>query len=133
MKLRFILPWAMLSFLVFAQQVQIKPQVQGEVVFVSGGVAVDERNELRAMRSEYNLHLMFTRLGTGEYLSDIKVVINDALGHKVMDVMAEGPMLFARIKSGRYAVSAERRGQLVNKVIDISDEQVGSLSFTWAS
>lgn len=37
----------------------LKPQTQGGVSFVSGGIGSEERAELKAMRSNYNLSLLF--------------------------------------------------------------------------
>ena len=131
MKLHFLMPWVMLSFLVYAQQPSIKPQVQGEVNFVSGGIGGDERDALQLMRANYNLHLLFSIRDTSEYLSDIKVSIADVTGNDLLDTVAEGPMLFARLKPGRYSISADRNGHLINKTVNISDKRGASLSFTW--
>lgn len=131
MKLHFILPWAMLSFLVFAQQPAITPQIQGEVSFVSGGIGGDERDALQDMRADYNLHLLFSIQGSGEYLSDIKVGITDATGHGLLETVSEGPMLFARLKPGIYRISADRDGHLITKTVNISIKRGASLSFTW--
>lgn len=131
MKLHYVLIWALLSFLVYAQQPSIKPQIQGEVSFVSGGIGADERDALQLMRADYNLHLLFSMRDTGEYLSDIKVVVTDATGNDLLETVAEGPMLFARLKPGRYSISADRNGHLINKTVNIGDKRDASLSFTW--
>jgi len=131
MKLHYFLPWALLSFLVYAQQPSIKPQIQGEVSFVSGGIGADERDALQLMRADYNLHLLFSMRDTGEYLSDIKVIIADATGNDLLETVAEGPMIFARLKPGRYSISAHRNGHLINKTVNISNKRSASLSFTW--
>ena len=132
MKLHFLLPWVMLSFLVYAQQPSIKPQVQGQVNFVSGGIGGDERDALQLMRADYNLHLMFSMQDSKEYLSEIKVSITDATGNGLLQTVAEGPMLFAGLKPGRYSISAVKNGHLINKTVNISDKRRTSLSFTWS-
>jgi len=131
MKFRFIAPWAMLSFLVFAEEPALQQQTQGEVSFVSGGVGGDERDAMRAVRSDYNLHLLFSVAGTGEYLSDVKICIKDAGGNNLLETVADGPMFFARLKPGRYIVSVDRDGQIVDKSANIDGKQQASLSFTW--
>ncbi|MCK9394742.1 MAG: carboxypeptidase regulatory-like domain-containing protein [Methylobacter sp.] len=90
------------SFPAAAEQSPIKPQTQGEVTFVSGGVGTDERNALQAMRDDYNLTLLFSVKGTGEYVSDVKVRITDSSGNLVLESVSDGPMLFAKLKPDRY-------------------------------
>jgi hypothetical protein len=73
MKFHFILPWAMLSFLVLVVQPVIKPQTQSKVNFVGGAIDEDERVAIQVMRADYNLSLLFLIEGTEEYLDDLKV------------------------------------------------------------
>lgn len=131
MKFRYFLPWLMLSFLVFAEETSLKPQTQGEVSFVSGGVGGDERDAMRAMRKDYNLSLLFSLEGSGEYLSDVRVSINDARGKNLLETVADGPMFFAKLDPGRYVIKVEQNGHAIKKNISIDDEQSVFLSFNW--
>ncbi|MFZ2404477.1 MAG: carboxypeptidase regulatory-like domain-containing protein, partial [Methylobacter sp.] len=79
--LAFILFCILFSFSAVAEPPLIKQQTQGEVPFVSGGVGGDEQNAMQAMRADYNLHLLFSIQGTGEYVSDVKVSIADSSGN----------------------------------------------------
>lgn len=126
-----ILSSIMLGFFALAEQTLIKPQTQGEVEFVSGGVGGDEQKSMQAMRADYNLHLLFSIKDTGEYVSDVKVHIADSNGHPLMESVSEGPMLFAKLKPGRYKVSVDRDGQVVHKAVKVTDRHKVSLSFTW--
>ncbi|MDO9048133.1 MAG: carboxypeptidase regulatory-like domain-containing protein [Methylobacter sp.] len=119
----------LISFSVGAEEFIIKPQTQGEVMFVTGGVGENERNAMQAMRAEYNLSLLFSVKDTGEYLSDVKVRIADSRGNTLMESVSDGPMLFAKLKPGRYIVSADRDGQVIHKKIMV--KQQTALSFTW--
>ena len=129
--LALILPCVLFSFPAFAEEALINPQTQGEVTFVSGGVGGDERNEMQALRAGYNLNLLFSIRGTGEYLSDVKVLIADAGGNVVLDALSDGPMLFAKLKPGRYVVSADRDGQVFQKRVTVGGNKRTSLSFSW--
>lgn len=126
-----VFPWLFLSFLAFAEAPLIKPQTQGEVSFVSGGVGGDERAAMQAMRADYNLSLLFSVAGTGEYLSDVKVSIKDANGNNFLDTVSDGPMLFARLKAGRYLVSADNNGQVIHKTATVKGRRLTSLAFVW--
>jgi len=120
----------LISFSVVAEPFIIKPQTQGEVTFVTGGVGEDERSAMQAMRADYNLNLLFSVKGTGEYVSDVKVRITDSRGNILLESVSDGPMLFAKLKPGRYIVSVEREGhQVIDKTVTV--KQRASLSFTW--
>jgi hypothetical protein len=131
MKLKFILPCLALSALVLAKEPLLKPQNQGDVSFVSGGVGGDERDEMHAIRSDYNLNLLFSTAGSGEYLSDIKVCIKDAGGNQLLETVADGPMFYARLKPGRYTVSADRGGMTIDKNVNVGSNRRAVLSFNW--
>ncbi len=114
-----------------AEQSSIKPQSQGEVTFVSGGIGEDEQHAMQAMRGDYNLNLLFSIQGSGEYLSDVKVQVADSTGNTVLESVSDGPMLFAKLKPGRYAIAVDREGQVVRKKATISGTKRTSLIFTW--
>ncbi|MGZ8159675.1 MAG: carboxypeptidase-like regulatory domain-containing protein [Methylobacter sp.] len=129
--LAFILLCILFSFSAVAEPPLIKQQTQGEVPFVSGGVGGDEQNAMQAMRTDYNLHLLFSTQGTGEYVSDVKVSIADSSGNILVEAVSDGPMFFAKLKPGRYTVAIDRDGQVSRKTANIKGTQRTSLSFTW--
>jgi hypothetical protein len=114
-----------------ADQTPLTRQSQGEVTFVSGGVGEDERNTLQTMRADYNLSLLFTVKGTGEYLSDTKIRIEDQHGVVWLETVADGPMLFAKLKPGRYNVSATQNGYQIYQKVLIGGKKSTALSFAW--
>lgn len=119
------------GFSAFAEDFSIKPQTQGEVTFVSGGVGGDEQKEMQAIRAGYNLHLLFSIKGTGEYVSDVNVRITHSNGYTVMESLSDGPMLFAKLKPGRYTVAVDRYGRVIRKTATVTDNRTVSLSFAW--
>lgn len=131
MKIKYMLPWAMLSFLAFAEQPLLQPQTQGEVSFISGGIGVNERNAMHAMRQDYNLNLLFSEASSGSYLSDVKVNIHDASGNSLLDTLANGPLFYAKLKPGRYTVSVDHNGHTINKTTKVAKQQRTALSFIW--
>ncbi|WP_150047958.1 carboxypeptidase-like regulatory domain-containing protein [Methylomonas rhizoryzae] len=131
MKLKFIVPWLMLSFFAFAEDPPLSPQIQGEVRFVSGGIGYREREAMQVMRADYNLLLLFAEKGTGNYLSDVQVVVKDQSGHTVMETVADGPMLFAKLSPGHYSVEADHNGHSIAKIVNVGSQRQTSLSFAW--
>ncbi len=129
--LALILPCVLFSLPALAEQSGIQPQTQGEVTFVSGGVGGEEQNALQAMKADYNLNLLFSVQGTGEYLSDVKVTITDTSGNVFLETVAEGPKLFANLKAGRYIVTVDQAGRVQHKTVTVGGNRGTSLSFTW--
>jgi hypothetical protein len=120
----------LVSLPTLAEQSSIQPQTQGEVSFVSGGVGGVEQQAMQAMQADYNLNLLFSVQGTGEYLSDVQVTIRDAQGNVFLETVADGPKLFANLKPGRYLVTANQNGRVVQKKATVGNHRT-SLSFTW--
>lgn len=130
LQLSLVLSCILFSFQAVADSL-IKPQTQGDVTFVSGGVGGDERNAMQALRADYNLSLLFSVQGSGEYLSEVKVSITDKNGNTFLDTVSDGPMLLASLKPGHYTVTAEVDGQVAHKKATIVANKRTSLSFIW--
>jgi hypothetical protein len=130
LQITLILSCILFSFQAIAESI-IKPQTQGDVTFVSGGVGGDERNAMQAIRADYNLSLLFSVQGSGEYLSDVKVSITDSKGNVFLETVADGPMLLASLKPGHYTVTAELDGQVAHKKATVVGNKRTSLSFIW--
>jgi hypothetical protein len=130
LQLTLILSCILISFQAVADSL-IKPQTQGDVTFVSGGVGGDERSAMQALRADYNLSLLFSVQGTGEYLSEVKVGVTDKNGNTFLDTVSDGPMLLASLKPGHYTVTAEVDGQVIHKKATIVANKRTSLSFIW--
>lgn len=82
----------------------------GGVEVASGGIGVEERTELIAARSAYNLRVTFANKGSGAYRADVDVEIRDvrAAGKPVvLEVRDAGPLLYANLPPGRYEVSVQ--------------------------
>ncbi len=129
--LALIFPCVLFSYSTLAEDSAIQAQTQGEVTFVSGGVGSDEQQAMQAIQSNYNLSLLFSVQGTGEYLSDVKVSITDLRGNVFLETVADGPKLFANLKPGQYIVTASQNGRIVQKRATVGNRRT-SLSFTWS-
>lgn len=130
--LALILPCLLLSLPSLAEESAIQPQTQGDVTFVTGGVGIDERNELDATRANYNLSLQFSVQGSGNYLSDVNIRITDLKGNVFLETVSNGPKLFAKLPSGRYIVNVDLNGETYHKTVSVRGKQNTSLSFTWS-
>ncbi len=77
----------------------------GDITYVSGGVGDESLERVGALEMGFNIKLVFA-LQNGEYLSDVKVVIADAVGKPLLEAVAEGPVFLAKLPAGRYEVRA---------------------------
>ena len=107
-----------------------KVQTQGEASFVSGGIGDDELAAMHEARRDYNLQLLFAAKGSGEYLSSVAVVVKNAHGDTVLDTVADGPLLYAKLPRGQYQVSARYQEQVQNRKVRLGGGAT-SLSFYW--
>ena len=102
---------------------------QGEITYQSGGASLDAREQLDAESKNYNLKLVFAGK-SGEYLSDVKVLILDRTGKKVLDTVSNGPWFFCKLPPGKYTVTAAMVGKEKRSMANIGKGQT-ILRFYW--
>lgn len=100
----------------YSQDLQVRRQ--DGIAYVSGGVGMDERAEMKAQSHGYNLFLTFAEK-SGAYLADVQVVVKALKGHKGFDTVAEGPLLYAALPPGKYRVSAEFDGKKQSRIVNL--------------
>jgi hypothetical protein len=118
------------SFTIFAEATALQPQAQGDITFVSGGVGLDEIDAMKALKPNYNLHLLFA-INSGEYLSDIEVGIFDKKGNIYLQTLSLGPFMLVNLKPGSYYVKAFLDDQIIQKKVTVTGHKATSLSFIW--
>lgn len=108
---------------------------QGEVTYVTGGVGHSESDAVRRAATHYPLELEFLLKAKpkDEYLSAVKVRINDVHDRTVLDVTADGPFLLARMPAGKYVVVAEHAGKTERRNIEIIAKEHHRVVFEWQS
>jgi hypothetical protein len=116
----------------FAQESPAAPAVksQGSASYISGGVTGDERDAMKPLAKDYNLRMAFA-LSVGNYVADVKINVQNAKGKTVLDVVSDGPWLYAKLPAGKYKVIAEYEGKAVTKSATISANKGASLNFVW--
>ena len=119
------------SVAAWAQSTDLEPHQQGGVIWVSGGVGEQELQQIRQMQGLYNLRLLFAMQGSGQYLAGIPVTIADARGTTLVSTTAEGPYFFAKLRPGRYKITAEHDGQAQTRTISVPASGAASQSFYW--
>lgn len=100
------------------------------VAYVSGGVGLDERAQLEALGTEFNLKLTFA-LTTRSFLSDVPVRILDGTGRIVLEATADGPLFFARLAPGTYTVEVGAEDQLQRRAVQVAAGRQTQVNFFW--
>ena len=72
---------------------------------MSGGVGIEARNQMMERANPYDLKLSFADRA-GDYLSDVKVAIEDERGQRIVDTTAAGPWFYAELPAGKYDIKA---------------------------
>ncbi|HLZ99892.1 MAG TPA: hypothetical protein VKP66_18285 [Steroidobacteraceae bacterium] len=110
-------------------------QKQGEISYLMGGVGLPEADAIKRAAWHYPLELEFVLKAKpkDEYLSAVKVRINDAHDKTVLDVTADGPFLLAKMPAGKYVVNAEYKGKVEHREVKIAAKKHRRVVFEWQS
>lgn len=95
-----------------------------------GGVGVDDREQMQAVRNQYNLHLGFAEAKTGSYVAGVSVRI-EPMGKK-MDLGPYedcGPLLYVHLPPGRYKVSATQGGVTQTTTVQVGRRSVEKMLY----
>ena len=103
---------------------------RADVPYVSGGVGADDREELLAKESEYNLKVIVAAT-SGAYLADVQIVIDSAKNGRVLDATMEGPILLARLAPGTYTIKATSDAQPQTKSVTVAGQGLRTVDFRW--
>ena len=103
---------------------------QGDASYVSGGVGLDERQELEALGTEFNLKLTFA-LASRSFLSDVPVRVLDGQGQVVLEAISDGPLFFARLVPGTYTVEAGEPEAVQRKAVNVTAGRQTQANFFW--
>jgi hypothetical protein len=107
--------------------------VQGQVRYVSGGIGKDEAQAFRQAERRYPLALEFANQTKphDEFTADVRVVIRDAKGDTVLDTVAGGPFLLAKLPAGRYEIKATQAGKMLERHANIVEGKPLHVGFLW--
>jgi len=101
-----------------------------DVPYISGGVGEDARQELLAKEKEYNLKIIAAEK-SGDYLADVKVVIESARKERLLDTTMEGPILLAKLAPGTYTIKATSDGRTLTRTVTIPAQGLRQVDFRW--
>lgn len=106
---------------------RLKPQTQGDVTYLCGGVGTEEASYMKSEARGYDMMLTFAAQD-GSYLTDVNVSIRDTRGKPVLQTKCDSPILLVDLpRSGTYRIRAETAGYtLEQKAKVIAKEKKGA-------
>lgn len=100
------------------------------IKYVTGGIGQDERDYLKSVEHQFNLRLMFAAR-SGEFLSSVRVLVQDARGDTALDAVADGPYFYAALPPGSYTVTASVNQMSQQKNVNLGAGRVTQANFYW--
>ena len=111
--------------------VQLQPQEQNGITYLSGGVGEDESQAIKQAKG-YNLHMTFSE-GTGnEYLSNVDVVIQTVEGRSVLSLSKVGPIVYVKLPAGKYLIVASQNGHEKRSTVALEGTATGTVDLHWS-
>ena len=99
--------------------------------YLSGGVSLEERRSMEAKAGEYNLRLTFAAK-SGQYIADVRLVIQDEKGNEIITTRTEGPWFFIDLPPGKYNIKAAFKGETREiRSLPVSKEKSVRRFFHW--
>lgn len=103
--------------------------IRNGVMYASGGVGKDERMAMDTMAKNYNFKLVFVE-APRDYVSGVKVKIEDHSGKLLLETTSSGPWFFAKLPQGDYRIIASFRHHREMKNIKVASG-LETVEFFW--
>lgn len=87
------------------------------VVFMSGGVGADEREEMAVRAGEFDLTVWTAERGSCAFVVPERLWVTDARGATVFEIQPEGPVTYLHLGPGRYVVRATVEGVVESQTV----------------
>ena len=111
----------------------LKPEIVGDITYISGGIGESEAEMMRGVAKDYPLEMVFVQKlkQHEEFLADVNVKILDIRKSVLLDVATEGPYLFAKLPPGKYLVTAEHNGEVKRQWVRVGSKKHQKIVFWW--
>jgi hypothetical protein len=101
-----------------------------DVPYVSGGVGVDERQEILAKEKDHNLKIVVAE-DSGDFLANVQVVIESAKKEQMLNATMAGPILLAKLPPGTYTIKATSDEKTLTKSVSVPAQGLRTVDFRW--
>ena len=101
----------------------------GEIRYVTGGIGDEERDGLKVMEKDYDLHVM-SAAKNGSFVGDTQIKITSAKGTDLLTTVA-GPIFFADLPDGKYVLEASVNGEVRRQAFTAKHGKVVAIHLSW--
>ncbi len=110
------------------------PQVfqQGDITYTSGGFGLEERDALKATARNYNLFVSNAVKG-GNFTEGETIIITNKGNQKTLTVYDAGPLFYAKLPPGTYAVRAINGSETAERSVAITGQKQERIHFIWSN
>lgn len=108
-------------------------QQAGDVTYITGGIGASEAEMMRGIAKNYPLEIAFVQKlkQHEEFIASVKVQIQDLHKNVVLDVVTDGPYLFANLPQGKYLIIAEHNGDTKQQWVRVNIKKHQKIVFWW--
>lgn len=108
-------------------------QIQGQTEYFTGGVGLDESEAILREGKSWPLMLELAQAGTprGRYIADVQVNIKDSAGNTVLDIIAEGPYVLAKLPPGKYSLEAVYKTIKLKRSLNLQKGRNERMTLLW--
>lgn len=97
---------------------------------LSGGIGLDARDHMQALKGQYALHLSFAQAKSGSYVAGVEVRIEDVAKGTVFGPYPDsGPWLYVALPPGQYQVRASAGGITQTATVSIAQKPVSKMLY----
>jgi len=106
------------------------PQAQqsNAITYITGGIGDEEREALKSVRSDYNLHVI-SAVKDGAFEGDSTIAIFNRKGEEMLQTTM-GPLFYAKLPPGSYTLVARNENEQLRKQFTMSGKPV-DVAFYW--
>ena len=125
----FVLPISALR----ADTMPMRDMHAGDVSYLTGGIGSSEAESMREVAKDYTLEIVFVQKlkQLEEFISDVKVQIQDTQKNTVLDVITEGPFLLVNLPNGKYVITAEFNSDTKQQKVNVGAKKHQKVVFWW--
>lgn len=98
--------------------------------YVTGGIGIPERKSLKTIGEIYTVKCVFAK-ENGDYLSDLKVEIQDGSQNTVVNTQVKGPWLYADLPRGAYTITASHDGKTKTRHVFVNERGLNVVRYYW--
>ena len=99
------------------------------VPWMSGGVGMEERAAIATFEDEYTLKIITAAIQHEAYAADVTFEVRDASGDAVLQGVADGPWILAKLPPGKYTVAVTSRGETQTQRVNVGGGHRAQVAF----